>query len=62
MELVGEVRLAPFFVQGNASYQYSTVRAENGGTTTNALSQKDGRLPNYPTLQGHMTAGATLPQ
>ena len=62
-ELAGEVRLAPFFFQGNASYQYSNVEAPDPQPPSFTLlyGENDGRLPSYPKLQGHLTAGVTLP-
>jgi len=62
-ELVGELRLGPFFVQGNASYQHSSVSVSSASAAAALASQygNDGRLPSYPTLQGHLTAGVTLP-
>ncbi|MEZ0311549.1 MAG: TonB-dependent receptor plug domain-containing protein [Myxococcota bacterium] len=63
-ELVGELRMAPFFVQGNASFQHSKVQGPDPLPSffTLIYGENDGRLPSYPKLQGHLTVGATLPQ
>ncbi len=63
-ELVGELRFAPFFVQGNASFQHSKVQGPDPLPSffTLIYGENDGRLPSYPKLQGHLTIGATLPQ
>lgn len=62
-EIAGELRLAPFFFQGNASYQHSSVDAPDPQPPSFTLlyGENDGRLPSYPKLQGHLTAGVTLP-